>query len=79
MVAFPFIQHPKFSEYVDFAKTVGCTVDSFDDSDTDNPVTIFQRNGLYAMVSFDSNEVLSLDAISHLDRRLSIKSPWLEM
>ena len=77
-MAFPFIRHPSFSEYIDWAKIQGCIVEYTSDQLTGQQITsIVSPTGKSAKETFPVSEILSVNSIRRLDVRLGIQSEWL--
>lgn len=82
MSAFPFGGHPSFSHYLTWAnQKAGCTVQtgymSLEDGEAVSMTLITAPNGRHAIeVDLAQDERLVASVISHLDRRLGLKSPW---
>jgi hypothetical protein len=83
-VAFPFGGHPRFEEYLEWARrTCGCTYKS-GFTRIDGKVETFVHienpaNGKHVIYSFPMKEHLMGNAVAHLDRRLGIDSPFAKV
>jgi hypothetical protein len=78
MAPFPFGGHPTFSQYLEWAVSQGCTVESGVDTEHSMNLTkISAPSGKWAIVSgVLMNEHLVPTTIGQLDRRLGLISPW---
>lgn len=78
MASFPFGGHPTFAQYIEWAVSQGCTVQSGVDSQQSMSLTkIVAPSGKWAIVAgILPSERLVPTTIGMLDRRLGIISPW---
>lgn len=78
MVAFPFGGHPTLAEYVAWALTQGCKVQSGVDTENSIVVTkIVAPSGKWVIEpGTRHNDRLMPTTIGRLDRRLGLISPW---
>ena len=79
-MSWPFIRHPSFNEYIDWAISQGCVVEYTSDQTTGQQITkIVSPTGKYARATIPVSEILSVNSIRRLDNRLEIQSEWLRM
>lgn len=83
-MAFPFGGHPRFEEYLEWARREhGCTYKS-GYSDVDGALETFVHvenpaNGKHVIYFAKMKEFLPPSAVSHLDRRLGLDSPFAKL
>ena len=83
-MAFPFGGHPRFQDYLEWARTEqGCVYQS-GYAKPDGRVETFVRienpaNGKHAIEFIRFAETLTPSTVSALDRRLGLESPFLKM
>jgi hypothetical protein len=77
-MAFPFGGHPTLAEYIEWARTQGCTTFSGVDTRQSIPVTkITAPSGKWVIEAGTlQTDRLTPTTIGRLDRRLGLVSPW---
>lgn len=78
MVAFPFIRHPTFKEYIQFAVSKGCSASIRIDADSDIKLTKIESSNNTVISALSHNEILSPNIIRNYDSLLGIESEWLK-
>jgi hypothetical protein len=78
MPAFPFGGHPTFAQYLDWARSEGCKVQTGVDTEQSILLTkIVAPSGKWVIeVGTLPHEHLAPTTVGRLDRRLGLISPW---
>lgn len=81
MAAFPFGGHPRFREYLEWAKEQGCTVESKIHEGELTLTKIIRKDGKRAVIEVDisPDAYLLPSQIGYYDRALGLGSPWFSV